>query len=540
MLDGIVRAGGGLGIFLFGMATLTAGLRTLAGASLQRVIGKFTRSPAGGAATGAVVTTIVQSSSATTVAAVGFVGAGLLTLSQAVGVIFGANVGSTMTGWIVAFVGFELKLSVVCPPLVLAGALLHHFGRRRWKSVGTALAGFGLIFVGIGFMQEGMSQFEGWLTPETLPRDTWLGRLLLIGLGVAITSVTQSSAAGVAMSLTALDAGAISFPQAAAMVIGMDVGTTITAVLASIGGSVNARRTSLAHVVFNLMTATGAYFFLDGYIAGVGLLFPGALESQPEFCLVGFHTTFNTLGTLVAIPFTHRFARWIEHLLRSTDDPWSSALDRSLLAQPDVAFAAVVTVDRHLVRQALRETRRLLASPRGDSVETERASSALVESAQYLSDVIGRPELSGRLVGEQYPTLLHLQDHLERLVHRLDHPPPTVESDPHMSESRERLASILDEFRRDGVTPEVEESARSLWVELRESEDQQREQLLRSTRERVESTLRALDRLDEHHWLLRVAHHVYRLLHHLGRLEPAGPGQREGELPSGGSPPTTG
>lgn len=540
MLDGIVRAAGGLGIFLFGMATLTGGLRTLAGASLQHVIGRFTRSPAGGAATGAIVTAIVQSSSATTVAAVGFVGAGLLTLSQAVGVIFGANVGSTMTGWIVAFVGFELKLSVICPPLVLAGALLHHFGRRRWQSVGTALAGFGLIFVGIGFMQEGMSQFEGWLTPETLPRDTWLGRLLLIGLGVAITSVTQSSAAGVAMSLTALDAGAISFAQAAAMVIGMDVGTTITAVLASIGGSVNARRTSLAHVVFNLITATGAFLFLDAYIAGVTSLLPGALENQPEFCLVGFHSTFNILGTLFAIPFTHRFARWIERLLRSTDDPWSSALDRSLLAQPDVAFAAVVTVDRHLVRQALRDTRRLLASPDVVRVETERARSALTESAQYLSDVIGRPELSGRLIAEQYPTLLHIQDHLERLVHRLDHPPPAVDSDPPTAEARERLGSILDEFRQSGVSAALEESARALWVEMRESEDQRREQLLRSTRERVEPTLRALDRLDVHHWLLRVAHHVYRLLHHLRRTEPDGTRHREDEPSTAGAASTTG
>ncbi len=243
MLSGVIQAAGGLGLFLMGMSVMTEGLRALADEKLRSLLSRSTKSLGLAVCTGAFATAMVQSSSATTVAAVGFVHAGLLTFSQSLGIIFGANIGTTITGWMIALVGFKLQLGEIMLPIILVGALLRLSGSGRLKSAGTALAGFGLIFVGITALQNGMSEFQGLVTPDSFPPDTWLGRLLLILIGIVITVITQSSSAGVAAAITAISTGTITLHQGAAMVIGMNVGTTVTAAMATIGGNIQARRT---------------------------------------------------------------------------------------------------------------------------------------------------------------------------------------------------------------------------------------------------------------------------------------------------------
>ena len=189
---------GGVGLFLLGMAILTSSLRDITGDGLRQILVRFTSTPLRGALAGAAATAAMQSSSATTVLAVGFVGAGVLSFSQGLGIVFGANVGTTITGWMVAIIGFKLKLGPVALMFVLAGALLHLFGRGRARQVGWAIAGFGLLFVGIDAMQQGLSQFQNVVTPASFPQDTYLGRLQLVAIGIAVTVLTQSSSAGVA------------------------------------------------------------------------------------------------------------------------------------------------------------------------------------------------------------------------------------------------------------------------------------------------------------------------------------------------------
>ena len=189
MIETLINASGGLGLFLVGMIVMTDGLRGLAGDSMRLALMRFTRSPVSGAVTGAIATAVLQSSSATTVAAVGFVGAGLLGFAEALGIIFGANIGTTITGWLVALLGFKLKLGIVVLPLILVGALMRLFGKGRVAHSGTALAGFGLIFVGIGLMQTGMAGLQDVITPAQLPQDTWGGRLSLVALGILITII---------------------------------------------------------------------------------------------------------------------------------------------------------------------------------------------------------------------------------------------------------------------------------------------------------------------------------------------------------------
>jgi len=296
LIGGVLLCLGGLGLFLLGMVVLTDGLRALAGRALRRMLSRFTRSPRSGAMIGALTTAVVQSSSATTVATVGFVGAGLLTFPQALGIVLGANVGTTVTGWLVALLGFKLELGTAALPIVFVGVLIRLFAGGRASSAGFAVAGFGLIFVGISLLQQGMGGFVGIITPESFPGDTWTGRLLLVVFGIVFTLVTQSSSAGVAMALAAVNASAMTVQQAAAAVIGMDIGTTVTAVLATVGGSVHARRTGYAHAMYNIFAGTAAFLILVPFMRAFEHFAPRLLASEPELVLVGFHTFFNLLG----------------------------------------------------------------------------------------------------------------------------------------------------------------------------------------------------------------------------------------------------
>ncbi|MFN3615304.1 MAG: Na/Pi cotransporter family protein, partial [Rubrimonas sp.] len=302
-MTGILTICGGVGLFLLGMHMLADGLRVMAGAGLRDVLARFTRSPARGALAGTAATAALQSSSAVTVMTVGFVGAGLMTFPQAVGVILGANIGTTLTGWIVAVVGFKMQLGLTALPLLLAGVLARMFARGRAAQAGWALAGFSLIFIGIDMLQEGMAGFEGAVSPASFPDDTALGRAQLALIGLAATVVMQSSSAAMATALAAMTAGAIDFPQAAAMVIGMNVGTTVTVALVSLGGSTAMRRTALAHVLFNVMTGAVAFAILDPFTALMVAVTPGEGVGEAQLALVGFHSAFNVVGVAAVLPF---------------------------------------------------------------------------------------------------------------------------------------------------------------------------------------------------------------------------------------------
>lgn len=247
--DSLFQGLGGLGLFLLGIIILTDGLRTLAGDAMRSALIRFTHSPLSGATTGIVTTAILNSSSVTTVAAVGFVSAGLISFPASLGIIFGANIGTTITGWIVVLFGFKLQVVNIMVFFLLVGVLLRLLAKNRLATFGYTLSGFSIVFVGIAMMQQGMGAFSEVITLELLPSDTLLGRLKLVAFGIIFTAITQSSSAGVATALTALFAGAINFEQAAALVIGMDVGTTITAALASMDCPIVARRTDRKSVV---------------------------------------------------------------------------------------------------------------------------------------------------------------------------------------------------------------------------------------------------------------------------------------------------
>jgi phosphate:Na+ symporter len=510
MTAGILLTLGGVGLFLLGMVTMTDGLRKLAGSLLRRILTRFTRSPVSGAVTGALTTALVQSSSATTVAVVGFAGAGLLPFEQALGIIFGANIGSTITGWVAALLGFKLQLGQALMPLLLVGAVLRLFGSGRARHIGMALAGFGLVFVGIETLQAGMAGLEGLISPDRLPPDTLAGRLLLVGFGVVMTIITQSSGAGVVAALAALDAGAIALPQAMAMVIGMDVGTTATAALATAGGSTEARRTGLAHVVYNLLTGAFAFALLTPWAFLLDALAGGGELADPEIALVTFHTTFNVLAVIVALPFTRPFARLIERLFPEREPSFMPRLDAALLRDPAVAVQAVEAAAERIVALLFPWLRAVL----GGEPPPRRAP----EPQQLLLAARELQKFTARLTTEAGPehrrhlALAHALDHLERMIERClkSDRIETLLGDRELSALAAPLARALD-GEPPGDPAALERCAQRL--------DGQQEGYRARTLDRGAHAGAAepdtLARLDAFRWLRRMAQHAFRITHHL-------------------------
>jgi phosphate:Na+ symporter len=516
----IVQALGGLGLFLLGMIIMTEGLRELAGDMIRSALMRFTSSPVTGAATGAISTAILQSSSATTVAAVGFVGAGLMTFDSSLGIVFGANIGTTITGWLVALFGFKLKLGTIMLPLILAGAILRLFAAGRLSSTGYALAGFGLIFVGIGAMQDGMSGMQGLITPETLPPDTWPGRIQIVLLGTLVTVITQSSSAGVAATMTALYAGAISFEQGLALIIGMDIGTTITAVLASIGGTTGARRTGISHLIYNLFTGSCALLLISPYIMAWQYFMPGGLTQNAEIALVGFHTLFNTIGVLLILPVTDRFARFIKKLIPEDELSHALNLDRSLLEMPELSLTAVqdaVLVEYILL---LNHVDAILNSNHKDKrADLTRMQIDLDETHSYLDAI----QLQGSTDAswDRMLDLIHALDHMQRMHERCEE-----DEDRAMTARETGDLSIMHEMLATLVSNTIESLKKENWgdmVQLSRQPEQAISQQVGPQRDNIAACIadgrmtvpEATDCLEAIRWLNRVGHHVARINYHL-------------------------
>ena len=504
------------------MHLMTEGLRALAGATLRRFLSRFTSSPLSGAATGTVATALIQSSSATTVMVVGFVGAGLLSFPQALGVIFGANLGTTVTGWMVALLGFKFKLAMWVMPLILLGALAQLFATGRSRAIGLAAAGFGLIFAGIAALQSSLSGLEDVIQPSAFPPDTWLGRFGLVWIGIGITLVTQSSSAGVAMALTAVHAGSVTLAQGSAMVIGMNIGTTTTVLLATFGGSTAAKRAGYAHVVYNVLTAVAAFALLDLYTGAWRLWNPDFMQANPESVLAGFHTAFNGLGVLIFVPLAQPFARLIERLVPQKHDPLTESLDPTLLEDPPTAMAAASYSLRRIVAAAGRRLRYLIDPAHTAPAEASDLPAALDAIRTYADRI--QPAREGKRSTESLIQLMHAIDHVDRLIDRCGQTDraQTVRSHEPLASVAERLRELLEQFKPwfDGQTPEnLEENALALWQQMEIERENYRQTVFKEAVADTITREKAYGRLEAYRWLRRISYHLWRLLHHLNRLQ---------------------
>lgn len=516
----VLIAIGGVGLFLLGMILLTDGLRHLTGSALRQLLVGFTKTPFRGAAAGAFSTAVIQSSSATIVTAVGFVGAGLLTFPQGLGIVFGANIGTTVTGWLVAVLGFKLHLGQLALPLMLAGVLLRLFGRGRLLHVGWALVGFSLLFVGIDAMQQGMAQLEGVLTPSDFPPDTPFGRMQLVLLGVLITVVTQSSSAGVATALVALAAGAISFPQAAAMVIGMNVGTTVTAALATFGGSTAMRQTGYAHVVYNVFIGILAFFLLGPFSAVVQPWISQGGAGNAQISLAAFHTMFNTLGVILVLPFSQPFAQLVMRLVPERGPLMVQRLDERLLREPAAAVDALAATIEDITGVLVGILTDLLDVQKKTHLDETRllaVNSALAASRNFLDQI--RTERSDLNAHRRHLESMHALDHLSRLSHRSSQEKRIRQlgSDPHLLRFSGLLRGAAQSLLNKDNWQTAEDKLDRLLKLLEKQQHLFRKQTIESAAQQRIGTQDTLSRLDSIRWLHRVAHHLERILYHLRR-----------------------
>jgi phosphate:Na+ symporter len=498
---------GGIGLFLYGMAALTSGLQQLAGEKLRQWLSRSTRTPLRGVAMGAATTAVVQSSSATTVAAVGFVGAGLLTFEQTLGIIFGANIGTTITGWMVAMIGFKLKLSVVALPLLFVASILYLFkSYPRMRGAGKALAGFCLLFLGISYLQQGLADYRDVIDLGRWQADHMGNRLMLVLVGGVLTLITQSSSASVATALTALNASVLTLPQAAAVIIGADIGTTVTAAFATVGGTAASRRTGFAHVIYNVITGVAAFLVLPLYLWGVGKWMPDALESSQEVVAVGFHTLFNSLGVLLAVPFTTPFARLIVRLFPDRNSPLEAPFDEALLKDP---YAAIEALARGAQALALGSQSMAVDTLAGEQrqrrLSQEASLLAGIDRARTFALLIDTRTEERMLAGHRLIAALHVIDHAERLIERS------------RDEKRARHARQMPEFTaltrevrialNEGGLGVLEEIATT----LEEDRSGFRARLIAKATQGGISADQLDQGLDCHRWLRRVVYHAWRL-----------------------------
>lgn len=337
---------GGLGLFLLAIGMMTDGLKLAAGNSLRTLLAKWSSTPFRGVVSGAAMTALVQSSSAVTVASLGFVNAGLLSMRHALGIVYGANIGTTMTGWLVAMVGFKLNIQAVALPMIGVGMILKLLKpNSRLASFGIAIAGFGLFFVGIDSLK---TAFEGIVSTFDLSQfkaEGVEGFLMYLVIGFVMTVLTQSSSASIALTITAATSGMVGIYAAGAMVIGANIGTTSTAMFASIGATSSAKRVAAAQVVFNVATAVVAALILPLLFGLIHWITEVAeIDANPGITLAIFHTLFNLLGVALIFPLNDRLASFLEQRFVSLEEEASKPkhLDKNIAQTPDLAVNALI------------------------------------------------------------------------------------------------------------------------------------------------------------------------------------------------------
>lgn len=513
---------GGVGLFLLGMLLMTEGLKAIAGSALNKVLANFTRTPLIGMLSGATMTALVQSSSVTTLAMIGFVSAGLLTFQQSLGLILGMNLGTTSTAWIVSLIGFKVNVAAMAFPMVALGTFLKLAGSGKVMNYGTTLAGFGLIFIGIATLQDGMAGLAERYDPSTLPGMTFWGIILLFLVGLSMTIVMQSSSAAVATTLTALYGSAITIEQAAVLVIGQNVGTTAKAAIAALGASVAAKRVSLAHILFNVMTAVIALLLLPWLISGMVYLRDTHLWTESA-TLAAFHTTFNIIGVVLITPFLKPFSDFIARLLPQDGPELALYLNPRVIKVTSAAIEAARKSTLEIARVLIEVAHGQLSGKVRQKATLEKLSAAklaLVETRRFLGKV--QAEQGGDINQQQHVSVFHAIDHLSQLSDALEEFEvakyvPNAESCQAVCTDLANLFSEIPGMLLAGEINQAAELMKAKSLSVADVRRAQRRTILERTATMGLDPDEALDELEAMRWADRLAYHIWRITHHLNQ-----------------------
>lgn len=328
----------GLGIFLFGMRHLEEGIKGLAGKSFQKIVKRFTNKSWKGILTGTFVTAILQSSSMVTLLVLAFLGAGMLSLKNALGVVLGANLGTTFTAWIVAALGFKMNIADFSFPLLALGILSYLFLESRpfLKNLGVFLIGFGLLFLGLDFMKDALDAVADQIDMNFFSQ---FGLWAFLLLGLIVTALVQSSSAMIVIILSALNAGLIDVYQSFAMIIGANIGTTSTLLLGSLAGTADKKRLALANVIFNTIAGISIFIFLEQVVDSVYDLLK---MTDPLMELVLLNTLLNLAGILLFLPFLGPFQKFLKKRFKNAEPSGETLYIKNITTEfPEVALKAI-------------------------------------------------------------------------------------------------------------------------------------------------------------------------------------------------------
>ncbi|QKF59304.1 Na/Pi cotransporter family protein [Aliarcobacter lanthieri] len=335
----------GIAIFIIGMFFMQDGFKQLSGGILEKLLQKFTSNTLYAILTGFLSTSIVQSSTIISLVVISFLSAELLTLVQGIGIIFGSNLGSTTTAWIVSSLGVDVKISAYAFPMIVFGVILRFFKSNTSKGTGNVLLGLGFIFLGIAYMKDGFDVMKNSIDLASYAMDGYIGIIVYILIGIIVTVVIQSSAATLAIVITALNADSITYVNALALAIGANVGTTLTAILASFTSNENGKRVALVHFIFNIVSATFITIFIFNFKDLVDFLAPylGISDKNYGMKLALFHTIFSAIGILLLTPFIPLLVRLSEKLIKKKVSSASKPkyLNPSVIQNPDAALVSI-------------------------------------------------------------------------------------------------------------------------------------------------------------------------------------------------------
>lgn len=350
----------GVAILLFGMIMLEEGFKVYAKGPLQKILQKATNKLYKSITTGAVVTAFIQSSSLVSVVTISFISAGLISLSGGMGLIFGANIGTTATAWLVAGFGLKIQISALAMPMLVFGIVFSLQKNISLRGLGNILAGLGFFFLGIHYMKEGFDVFKEYIDLTEYAIPGFFGVLVYAAIGIVITTILQSSSATLALILTALATGQIEYENALALAIGANIGTTITAVLGSISSNIAGKRLAGAHLIFNFVTgivALAIIFPLADFVDYLSAVI-GIYSQDFTLKLAMFHTIFNVLGVILMIPFIKTIEKFLMRFFKEKEGKGIEEpkyLNESILKFPSTVVTALTKESKFLYENAVFE-----------------------------------------------------------------------------------------------------------------------------------------------------------------------------------------
>ncbi len=520
----VITVLGGLGLFLLGIHHLTEGLKGLAGDALRRALQTLVGGRLSAVVSGALFTVAIQSSTATTLTVIGFVSAGLVTFSQAVGVIIGATFGTTSTPWLVAIFGFRLRISTFAMPMLGIGAFLWVVTKGRARSSGAILAGFGLLFVGIDYLQTGMKGVSWNL--DAIGGSGFGWQWILAGVGILMSVIMQSSSAAAATTLVALNAGSLSFEQACALIVGQSIGTAATSALVAIGARLPVRRAALAHIVYNVVVGIIGILALTPIAAAARWVGTRLDDPDGVLAVAAFSSIFKLVGVAAFYPWLDGFSRFIVRISGAGAESAVNRLDPTLAAAGGaVALEAAWRALLEIARPSLDVVRRRLA---GEAVAYAPPTEA-VRQLEHFLESLSLETLDLGAFEQRLVRICHALDHLNQLHHDLIRIPPVGGGLPPPSsfaESARAFASWFDATHDPTATAEpmlaaaIEAAANCIAEERRTGRDK----LLEDVALQRVAPDAARNALEELAWADGAVYHAWRLVESLrtaAGVEPA-------------------